>query len=264
MKSNAATAIRTEAPPQLRLGRATVLHLLPGVPALLGYCGLAAIMVPRGLPNILALMLAVILVEVPVSWAILVRQVRKETGRPFRLSDAFPWRARLPVWQYLVIGVPVVVFSMIMIGGVGPAIDRALLAGPFVWVPEWFAMRAEPELFTTSPRSLVLVIWALTLMSFVLLGGFTQELYFRGFLLPRIAHLGAGAPALNAALFAVFHLIVPWSWPTFFVMTLPWAYLVWWRRSVRIGLFIHVGMLLLQWLLMTLLVFGLVQLPAAP
>ncbi len=150
-----------------------------------------------------------------------------------------------------------------MIGGVGPSIDRALLAGPFGWVPDWFAMRPDPELFTTAPRGLVLGIWGLMFVSFVLLGGATQELYFRGFLLPRIARLGASAPALNAALFAVFHLVAPWSWPTFFLMTLPWAYLVWWRRSVKIGLFIHIGMLFLQWLMVTLLVFGVVTMPAA-
>ena len=41
-------------------------------------------------------------------------------------------------------------------------------------------------------------------------------------------------------------------------MVLPWSYLVWWRRSVKFGFFIHVGMLALQWLGMTMMVFGLV------
>jgi hypothetical protein len=206
-------------------------------------------------------MLVVMLVEVPVSWAIMVRQVKQETGGRFSLGDAFPWMAKIPLWQYFAIGIPVLLFSMVMIAGVGPAIDGALLDGPFSWVPEWFALRPDPEIFTTLSRGLVLTIWALTLVGFVLLGGFTQELYHRGFLLPRVAHLGARAPIFNAALFAVFHLVAPWSWPAFFVMTLPWAYLVWWRRSVKIGLFIHVGMLFLQWLMMTLVVFGVVQLP---
>ncbi len=46
-------------------------------------------------------------------------------------------------------------------------------------------------------------------------------------------------------------------------MTLPWACLVWWRHSVKIGLFIHIGMLFLQWLMLTLLVLGVVTMPAA-
>ncbi len=262
MKSSAATTVLPEAASQLPLGRAALLQVLPGVPTLLAYVVLAAILVPRGWPNILALMLAVLLAEVPVSWTIMVRQVRRESERRFTLADAFPWRERIPFWVYLVVGVPLVLLSMIMIAAVGPAIDRALLAGPFGWVPEWFAMRPDPELFATLPRGRVHVIWALMLVSFVLVGGVTQELYSRGFLLPRMAGLGAGAPALNAALFAMFHLVAPWSWPAFFLMTLPWAYVVWWRRSVKIGLFIHVGMLFLQWLLLTALAFGIVEPPA--
>lgn len=72
------------------------------------------------------------------------------------------------------------------------------------------------------------------------------------------------APSPNAVAFGVFHLIAPWNWPTFGLMVLPWAYLVWWRRSVRIGLFIHVGMLVLQMTVMGLVVFGVVQPPAMP
>ena len=46
-------------------------------------------------------------------------------------------------------------------------------------------------------------------------------------------------------------------------MVLPWAYLVWWKRSVKIGLFVHVGMLALQWLGMTMILFGVVPVPAS-
>jgi len=116
-------------------------------------------------------------------------------------------------------------------------------------------------MFAELSRGMLLALWGLMLVAMVLVGGFTQELYARGFLLPRTEHLGKWAPAYNALMFAIFHLIAPWDWPAFFLMTIPWAYLVWWRRSVRIGLFIHVGMLTLQWLGLTLLVLGLAPAP---
>jgi hypothetical protein len=81
-------------------------------------------------------------------------------------------------------------------------------------------------------------------------------------LLPRTQHMGRWAPAYNALLFAMLHTAAPWAWPGFFLMTLPWSYLVWWRRSVKIGLFIHIGMLALQWLGMTMVIFGFVEMPA--
>ena len=122
-------------------------------------------------------------------------------------------------------------------------------------------MRPGPAMFASLSRELVFILWGLMLLGMVLLGGFTQELYSRGFLLPRMAHMGKIAPAYNALLFAVFHLIAPWNWLGFFLMTLPWAYMVWWRRSSKIGLFIHVGMLALQWVGMTMVLFGVVPMP---
>jgi hypothetical protein len=211
----------------------------------------------------LALMFAILLVEVPVCWAVIVRMVRRETAGSFDARVAFPWFERVRLRVYALIGVPLILFSIIMIGGIGPALQEALTSGFFAWVPDWFILRADPSTLTSVPRGILLLIWALSLIGLTLLGGATQELYFRGFLLPRMKDLGRVAPAINAGLFAVFHFIAPWSWPVFFLMTLPWAYVVWWQRSVKIGLFIHVGMLFVQWLLMTMLVFGVVELPAA-
>jgi hypothetical protein len=222
---------------------------------------LAAIFARLKVPNLLALMIAVLVAEVPVSWWVMVRRVRRETGGRFTLADAFPWRGRVPWWQFLVIGIPVLLFSLVMMGGVGPQVGEALRGAFFSWVPEWLVMRPDPRIFAGLSRTVTLAIWVLGLVSFTLIGGFTQELYSRGFLLPRMAHLGSWAPVLNALLFAVFHLASPWSWPAFFVIVLPWALLVWWKRSIQIGLFVHVGMLLLQWVGMSLMLFGLVPLP---
>ena len=245
----------------LTVSEAAALQLAPGVATLLVYLPLAAFFTSRGIPNLLALMLAILIAEVPVSWAIMTRRVRHETGASFSLRAAFPWHAKVPWWQYVIIGVPLIVISMAIIGGLNPIIERALLAGPFAWVPDWFVLSPDPAIFTEVPRGLALLIWGGALVSFVLVGSPTQELYARGFLLPRTAHWGRWAPASNALVFAIFHLVAPWHWVGFFIMIVPWAYLVWWRRSVKIGLFIHVGMIVVQWLGMTALIFGLASAP---
>lgn len=236
--------------------RIVLLHLVPGVPALIAYTFLAAALGDHGLPNLMALMLTSLLVEAPFLWWLMLR-AEGESGTS-RLRALFPWRAKLPWASYLLLGVPTLAFSFLMLGAVGPAVSTALLESAFAWVPEWFAMRADPEAMFGGSRAVVLAIWALSLLM-VVVAGVTQELYFRGFLLPRMAHLGRRAPILNAALFAVFHMIAPWSWIVFFIGSLPWAALVYWKRSIRIGLFAHVGMLTLQWLGMTALAFGWIQ-----
>lgn len=46
-----------------------------------------------------------------------------------------------------------------------------------------------------------------------LIGPVVEELYFRGFLLPRISRLGRWAPLLNTVLFSLYHFFTPWQNP---------------------------------------------------
>jgi hypothetical protein len=252
----------TDETTSMSLRQAAMLQLAPGVMSLPVFALLAWILAEQGIPNIFALALTILLVEVPVCWAIILKTVRKENGGQFSFAKAFPWTASIPWWQYLLIGVPLILFSMFMIVGIGPRVEGLLLHNVFAWVPDWFVMRPDPSMFSSLSKSMLMTLWILMFVSMVVVGGVTQEFYSRGFLLPRTQHFGWWAPAFNALLFAIFHLIAPWGWVVFFLMSLPWAYLVWWRRSVKIGLFIHVGMVGLQWLGMTMVMFGFVEMPS--
>ncbi len=66
-----------------------------------------------------------------------------------------------------------------------------------------------------------------------------EEMYFRGFLLPRMSYLGVLAPAANALLFAVAHYWQPYNWPLIFLLVLVNAYVVWWRRNIYIATLLH-------------------------
>lgn len=241
---------------QLAPWRAAVLQLLPGIANLIVYLPLAALFAALKLPAIMALGFSLLIAEVPLSWAIMVRRVKVETGSTFRLADAFPWRTRIPVWQYLVVGLPAVALSVALVGIATFGLGAGLRSALFAWLPSWYYVSPDPSAFSALSSGPKVVLAVMSLLVFAGVGGITQELYSRGFLLPRMAHLGAGAPALNALLFGVFHLGFPWNWPGFFLLALPWAYLVWWKRSIKIGLFAHVGMLLIQSVGMILLLLG--------
>lgn len=247
---------------QFNLLEAAKLQFIPGLASVPVFAILAWWLSGQGLPNIFALMLTIIFVETPLSWMIMLRHVRAENNGNFSIAAAFPWMDKNPWWLYLLIGLPLILLSAAIVAAIGPRIDAQIIPVLFAWVPDWFTMLPDPNVFTTLPRRTMLIMWATMFIGMILLGGPTQELYSRGFLLPRVQSMGRVAPLYNAALFAVFHFIAPWAWPSFFLMVLPWSYLVWWRRSTRIGLFIHVGMLTLQWLGMTMVVFGVVEMPA--
>jgi membrane protease YdiL (CAAX protease family) len=83
-----------------------------------------------------------------------------------------------------------------------------------------------------------------TLVLFVALnvfaGPMVEELYFRGYLLPRMSRFGRAAPLLNAVLFSLYHFWAPWQFLSRVAGVTPFAYGVWWKRNVYLGMTIHV------------------------
>jgi hypothetical protein len=67
-----------------------------------------------------------------------------------------------------------------------------------------------------------------------------EELYFRGYLLPRMSRFGWAAPFLNYALFSLYHFWQPYNLPTLFVVSLPMVIGVWKTKNVRVGVYTHI------------------------
>jgi membrane protease YdiL (CAAX protease family) len=67
-----------------------------------------------------------------------------------------------------------------------------------------------------------------------------EELYFRGYLLPRISRFGAWAPLINMVLFSLYHFFTPWQNLGRIVGLLPMVYTVWWKRSIYVSIAVHV------------------------
>ncbi len=73
----------------------------------------------------------------------------------------------------------------------------------------------------------------------VFVGPFVEELYFRGYLLPRMSQMGRRAPLVNSVLFSLYHFWSPWSLLTRVVGVTPLAYAVWWKRNIYLGMAVH-------------------------
>ena len=85
--------------------------------------------------------------------------------------------------------------------------------------------------------------WIVTLCAFFVLNGVigpvVEELYFRGFLLPRMERLGRWAPLVNATLFSIYHFWSPWQLVARILGIGPMVYAVWWKRNVYLGMAVH-------------------------
>ena len=70
-------------------------------------------------------------------------------------------------------------------------------------------------------------------------GPVVEELYFRGYLLPRMPWSQGWTPLINALLFSLYHFFSPWQNITRIVAFIPLVYAVSWKRNIYLSLFTH-------------------------
>ena len=103
----------------------------------------------------------------------------------------------------------------------------------------WFPAAARPIDVAAGTEAFVLPTLVLQVVIDGVVNPVVEELYFRGFLLPRLAHLGWRAPVINTALFALAHLWQPYNYVAIFAMVLPLTLITWWRKSLYVQLVAH-------------------------
>lgn len=70
-------------------------------------------------------------------------------------------------------------------------------------------------------------------------GLIVTEVYFRGYLLPRMAWLGRRAPLLNVSLSSIYHFRSSWQVVGRILALAPTIHAVRWRQSIYLGMIIH-------------------------
>ncbi len=96
--------------------------------------------------------------------------------------------------------------------------------------------------------SMMLAVFSFGLMFFGVLFPIVEELYYRGFLLPRLPAVGWAAPLVHILLYGFLPLQGPWETIMRFAMVIPLVLVVWKQRSVYLGMvsrvIIHIGILM--------------------
>jgi len=236
---------------QHTLGRSILLHLLPGALILGAYLALYPLTAALGLPSLTALLLAVVVAGIPSQLGHLLYQGYRRNGR-LSLEGVVVFRRRSPLWQYLLFVPLGIIWSFGWYGALVPVSDW-LMRAVFGWAPDWFT-RAD---LAISDRTILIGTLAALFVLNGFIGPIVEELYFRGYLLPRLAHYGKGAPWINLTLFTLYHLWQPWLYPTVFVALASLVFPVWWTRNFRIGVYIHCALNLIGGALTAALLLGL-------
>ena len=206
-----------------------VLHLVPGIIFAVFFFVLSWMLIRRGLTAYLALLITIPACLVPMEIGVMLLWSVRFTGTR-SLSEAIWYRRKGTMVDYVVLPLLLFLCWGVLAIALRPTYQYLVTHLPG-WLPVWATQEALIDGLTRcSP-----IQRNLTLLLAVLLSGLVapvvEELYFRGFLLPRMEHWGWAAPVVNSLLFALYHFYFPGNVPGIFVAFLPVAYIVRIRRK---------------------------------
>jgi len=223
---------------QHSVARTLVLHLLPGVLILAFFVAIAPLVVGGlGFPPLMAVYLAILFVLIPFELGYPLYQARKK-GVP--LGDIVLYRQPVPRGQFLALVVALFVWGIIIVPLVSP-VDLFLKESLFSWLPGWLDIfNGITGGAARYSRAALLVAVAFGLILDGIAAPVVEEIYFRGYLLPRISHLGAWASLVNTVLFSLYHFFSPFQNVSRIITFLPTVYAAWWKRSIYVSMAVHV------------------------
>ena len=210
--------------------QSVILHLLPGILVGCFYLLARQPVANMGYPSIIALILAFAFILIPVELGYLLYQGKKKTGR-FTLQGTISYRSPIPWWQYLVW----VLIIFIAIGAIFTLlkpVDAFLQGRLFFWMPEPnYGLDGNYSRFT------LIVTYSMVFIFVAVLSPLVEELYFRGYLLPRMK--GKSATLFHSFLFAAQHVLEPWMIITRTLGLLPLLFGVK-KKNIYIGIIVHI------------------------
>ena len=218
---------------QITINRQILYHFYPGIIITLFYVLISEPLVSIGYPGLTALLLAEIFVLAPVGLTHLFWKGKSLNGK-FSLKNVVYYTKQISLKQYLIwslIGIVACFLVYIPLYPIGLYIKENL----FSWLPEWYF---DPG-FGTSDSQLIAKVFLFGIFIDGITGPVVEELFFRGYLLPRMAYLRKWAPVLNGLLFGLYHFWQPHNYFAITAIGIILSWIVWKKQNVYLGIIIH-------------------------
>jgi membrane protease YdiL (CAAX protease family) len=230
--SSGESQIRDEYP----LGRLVFLHLAPGAV----FTASVILASSLGMDPAIALFGGIGVVLVPIELGYLSLYSRRATGS-WSPMGAVGYRERPPARRLALLTAALTGWFLLSLIVSIAVLDTWLSENLFSWMPDsllQFASPGDDEESLTNVELAAFVILALLFNG--LAGPITEELYFRGHLLPRMERYGAWAAPINTGLFALYHFFSPWRYPAIVIGFLPISWMAWRERSIYVSMAAHI------------------------
>ena len=222
-------------PKQHTILQSLFFHLLPGGLITIVFVLLGPWLRQNHLPPLLALLFPIFVVLIPfeLGWIIFLGY---RTNQKFSLDGIVLNRQPLPKKDYFLL-VPLLLIGSILSFTLLQPVDHAIMAAFFDWLPDWF------QFSQINPADYSQPVLTTRFVLFLLLNGFTgpitEELYFRGYLLPRMEYLKGWAPLVNVLLFSLYHFFSPWQFLTRILAFFPLAWTVRRKNNIYLSMVTH-------------------------
>ena len=158
----------------------------------------------------------------------------KKNGR-LSLEGIVLYREKISLQGYFLY-VPIVLVASGLIPLLAP-VSNSIFFRLFSWWPATYNLTADLSVFT---RSTLILSYLVNFLVISLVAPILEEVYFRGFLLPRLSHFGMWAVPIQSVLFALFHVWTPWMIVARAIGLLPFIYIAQKKQNIYIGMIVHI------------------------
>jgi uncharacterized protein len=221
--------------PQHTVPQTILLHLLPGVLITITFMVLGPWLRHNHLPPMLAILIPILIILIPFELGLLFYEGSRRNGR-LSLEGIVVYREPLPLKTFLIF-VPVLLFWAVFIFMGLSGFDQVVIKWLFGWLPDWFQVNRFSPADYSQPALTVTFVLFLVLNGVA--GPVVEELYFRGYLLPRMEYLKGWSAPVNVLLFSLYHFFSPWQNITRILALLPLVYVVRWKRNIFLSMLVH-------------------------
>ena len=215
------------------LGKCLFLHLAPGVANMAAtVLGLATLWNPSLPPELIFGVFTNVFVLIPVQLGYLYYLAKRRRNPRWSLEGIVVYRRPIS-WSRLLVWVPAIL--------VPTAIIFAALEPVTHWLETAFvgvSIFAKYQVAGSSEVAVIVLVANIALTG--ILVPITEELYFRGYLLPRMpSRFGRLKPVAHSLFFSIYHFDTPWMIPVRALGILPLIYTTIHTQSVRPGMVAH-------------------------
>lgn len=199
-------------------------------------------------PNIVIFSIAALIGSIVFQLGYILFFNKKHYG-DFRISKSLGMQTRIG-WKQLAIWTPIL---LVVVMGLFAATQFAgvwLQSTLFTWLPDWYLLETDYSAYSLNVQY---ITYGIMFMIVGIVVPVLEEVFFRGFLMPRMGWAGKWAILLNVVLFAAYHIWSPWQFVTRLIAMLPLYYVACKKQSMALAMLVHCLLNLLADVIMPLI-----------